>query len=273
MAKELTPELASIDGLDRAIAEYYEQGQDGKYRPKVKADGGYSLERTQPLRDALAVERDARKKLTAQLRLYGWTVADDGKLAEGADGAIDPEIARDAISKVKAGKLIGSKDPAEIEELRATLNKKAATDREQFDRERAEFTRQREDDVILGVAEREIRATGGNDDTVKVMLPVIRARSRAEKDSTGKWRDIALDESGRPAVTKIYGSTDPMRISELTKQLKADRAYAVNWPGKAAGGSGANHSTGGSGQGGPQNADLTKLSGRALLDLAHQQGN
>jgi hypothetical protein len=104
------------------------------------------------------------------------------------------------------------------------------------------------------------------------MLPVIRSRSRAEKDKDGKWRDIALDEGGRPLVTKIYGSTDPMRVSELVKQLKAERAYAVNWPGKAAGGSGGSHTTERFGSSGPSTADLTKLSGPQLLDLAHQQG-
>jgi hypothetical protein len=220
---------------------------------------GTTIEDTRKLRGALQDEREARKNVARKLSAYGWSISDDGtKITETADGAVDPEIARQDRAAVKAGKVGSAKDPAEIEQLRKDLTDKFERDRAAMLQENARLEAYVADQLIEREALSHIRATGGNDDTVKVMLPLIRARTKVERQQDGSARVLVFDERGKQAISKIQGSADPMGIAEFVKSLKQDRAYAVNWPGKPTGGSGGDHATGGSGQGGAAE-DTSKL--------------
>ena len=46
--QELIPELKTLDGVPPAVADIYAKGDDGVYRPRIKADSGFSIEKVGP---------------------------------------------------------------------------------------------------------------------------------------------------------------------------------------------------------------------------------
>lgn len=267
MVKSLKAVLGSLDSIPESLRDLYAKQENGSYLLQVEDVGGVRLENSDALRGALTNEREARKRVSARLSQYGWLVSEDGaRIVEGPDGAVEPEIARTSIAAVKAGRAVPSKDPQEIEDLRKQITDKAARDKAEMEEELRigmEYVHQiLVDDEIA----KQVRASGGTDDTIKAMLPIIKPSVRVEKGPDRKPRVYIVDEKGTQRISKKYGSTDPMTIGEFVPTLKGDRAFAFAWPGKATGGSGADQPTGGSATGGAP-IDPTKMSGRQMLDL------
>ena len=265
--KLLKASIPALDAVPEALRDYYVKQESGGYLLSVEEVGGVRLENTDGLRNGLSAEREARKRVAAKLAAYGLLVSEDGtRITDGPDGSIDPVAAREAMAKVRSGQA-GTKEAAEIEQLRASLAAKAAQDREEMEQQRKTWMDYCHSIIVDDEIEKHLRATGGTDATIRVMKPIIKPFVRVEPGEGNRPRVVVLDEKGAPRISKKFGSTAPMDIGELVPTFKADRDYAVNWPGKATGGSGANHATGGSATPGAK-PDLSNMSGQQMLGVS-----
>jgi hypothetical protein len=245
-------------------------------RPKAKdvagggyevADlGGYEVEKVDGLRTALGNERQVRVKLRDALRAYGYTVADDGTIKAIEGEAIDAQVARDALEKVRTGKL---QSPEAIEDFKRQFSEKLETERAEWRRKLSVMEKAVADEFVDREAMAQIKALGGNDATAKLIMPIVRLRTKVEL-TDGRVSAVALNDKGQPIISKKSGSTDPMGIAEFVATLKQDKDYASAWPVTTAGGSGGGHQTAGGSVQGVQ--DRSQLRGGHLLEHLRSRG-
>lgn len=241
----------TLDDLPEALRPKHKI-MDGKYQVPAGTDG-YRPENADALRAAVSKEREGRKAAEKKLGVYGWHVDDEGNIREKAEGAIDPDVARDAIGKVKSGRLEGKDGKAleeAIREAKKEYEAKYAADKAALDVDRREIDAELVETFILREGEAAIKAAGGDDKTVKALLPILRQRAKVEKGQDGKRRAFLYDENGKQLISRKSGSADPMQLGEYVGLLRDDSVYRPNFPLTRAGGSGANHTTGGSATGG-----------------------
>lgn len=264
--EELPPALAKqarLDGSRYWVAEGTE---------------GFKVENAEGLRNAVATERKHREAAERIAKKYGWSIGEDGTIADRDGRAIDPELATELIGKHKAGKLEANgaaKDTAKaIEEMRAEYDAKYARDKAELDLERKEMQAQLHEEFIQNRGREAIKAADGDDKTVTALLGVIEKQARLEKGPNGKLRAVLYSPDGKQLISRKSGSADPMGLEEFAKTLREDPAYKRNFPLTRPGGSGASHTGGGSassGVNGQAGGDEKPMTGKALLALGLQQ--
>lgn len=263
MAK-LKPVLDTLEGVPPALADIYAKGTDGKFRPQIDGDG-WSIGKDGPIKEALQQERSKVAALQKELRPYGRVLHDDGTIHDAPEGRLDPKMARDLLSKFPDGKV---DTPQDVKALERQYEEKHARYKDEVQQERSQDLNDFREVLITGDAERTIKALGGKDHTVKLLMPTIKERTKMERVN-GRMRAVAMDEHGRTLLSREPGSTDPMGVAEFVKVLRADDQFSAVWPGKAAGGSGSDLVGGGSANGATKNVEPGSATALQLLQQAH----
>lgn len=236
--------------------------QDGnKFRVDALPDG-FAVDNTAGLRKTVSDERAARKLLAEKLRAFGWTLAEDGSkwTLEG----LDATDAASALEKVKSGTL---KTPKEMEDFKASLIATADAKEKALAAEREAYRVQLEDLLITQGATAAFAKAGGAK-ALSVLLPLAKSMSRVEKGADGKLRAVLYDEAGKPRLSARAGANGaPMSYEELAEECRGSAGLKPLFEVQATGGSGGASQSGGSAR--AVGADLTNLSGDALLTMAN----
>lgn len=241
----------------RIIADALEDLPEG-LRATAKNEGGkfivgelangWAVENVGGLRQALVEERENIGKLKAAVRAF-----------DGIDPASAAE-AREALEKLKAGQLKGSK---EIDDYKASVEKKMAEERAKLEQKLAARTTALRDRMIRGELAPVVAKLGGGE-AMDAILTLASQHVRIEEDDAGNLKHSIVDASGKPRLTKKSGSSAPMGFDELIAEMRDASATRGLFAAPAAGGSGGASQTGGSGR--AANPGQTLLPTRELLN-------
>lgn len=187
------------------------------------------------------------------------------KVASAFEG-IDPSAAaeaREALEKLKAGTLKGSK---EIDEFKAAVEKKFTEERTKLEGKLNARTAALRDRMIRGELAPVVAKLGGGE-AMDAILTLASQHVRIEEDADGNLKHSIVDASGKPRVTKKSGSSEPMGFDELIAEMRDASSTRGLFKAPAAGGSGGGSQTGGAGR--AANPGQQLLSARELLDRAN----
>lgn len=209
---------------------------------------GWGIENVAGLRQALVEEREERAKLKAAVRAF-----------DGLDPASAAD-AREALEKLKAGQLKGSK---EIDEWKAAVEKKTAEERAKLLGENERMSAALRDRIIQSELAPVIAKLGGAQSMDAIML-LAKQHIRVEKDDAGNFKHSIVDAGGKPRLTKKTGSPEPMGFDELLEEMRDAPSTRGLFAAPAAGGSGGASHSGGAGRAGNPGQNQ-HLSARELL--------
>lgn len=212
----------------------------------------------------------------------GWAVEDVGELkrahervlkerneyrsvAKAFDG-IDPAqaaAAREALEKLQAGQLKGSK---EIDDFRQSVEKKMAEERAKLEAKLNARTAALRDRMVKGELAPVVAKLGGAD-SMDAILTLAQQYIRVDEDDAGNLKHSIVDASGSPRLTKKSGSSDPMGFDELVAEMRDAPSTRGLFKTFATGGTGGGSQTGGASR--AANPGQQLLSARELLDRAN----
>jgi chromosome segregation ATPase len=211
---------------------------DGTWHAELPT--GWAIEDVAGLRNALQDEKATRRTLSSRV-----------EEAESERESLKAKLA--ALSSEGEGKL---------EEYRAQLEAKVAAD---IEAREAKIKALADQNWQLSFGQQAMQAIAEHKGNAKLLMPLVERRVRRELDEQGNVRMVILTEDGKEAISRKSGSVSPMDLGELLSEMKSDSAYQAAFEGSA-GGSGANHATGGSGRG---QVDVSKLTARDLWSRAN----
>lgn len=250
----------------RIVADSLDELPDG-LRATAKQEGAAFVVADMP--DGWAIEDVAGLKSSV---VTARKERDDAKKLAKAFEGIDPEKAgdaRDALEKLAAGTLRGSK---EIDEYKASLEAKFANDRSKSEVEKAALLDQVKHLQTTGELSPIIAAKGGGD-AIDAILTLAAAHIRYEQDDHGALKASLVSKDGSPLVTKKAGSADPMGFEEFVEQMREAPATRGLFRASATGGSGGGSQTGGSGRtAGNGNVDISTMSPAEMIALGDRRG-
>lgn len=225
----------------RIVADALEDLPEG-LRAAAKNEGGkfvvaelandWAIEDVGGLKRSLSEARAERDKLKKLASAY-----------EGIDPAAAAE-AREALEKLKAGQLKGSK---EIEDYKAAVERKMAEERAKLEGKLTARTAALRERMIRGELAPVIAKLGGGE-AMDAILTLASQHVRIEEDDAGNLKHSIVDASGKPRVTKKSGSGDPMGFDELIAEMRDASSTRGLFQAPAAGGSGGSSQTGGAGR-------------------------
>lgn len=184
------------------------------------------------------------------------------KAFEGLDPA-QAAAAREALEKLQAGQLKGSK---EIEDWRASVEKKMAEERAKLEGKLNARTAALRDRMVKGELAPVVAKLGGSD-SMDAIMTLAQQYIRVEEDDAGNLKHSIVDASGSPRLTKKSGSSDPMGFDELIAEMRDAPSTRGLFKAYAASGTGGGSQTGGAGR--AANPGQQLLSARELLDRAN----
>lgn len=209
---------------------------------------GWAIEDVSGLKKTLGIELDKRKQLERQIKSY-----------EG----LDPEAAaeaREALDKLRAGQLKGSK---EIDEYKSQVEKKMAEERAALQAKLDARTKALRDRMVQGELAPVIAKLGGGE-AMDAILTLASQYVRVEEDAqTGALKHSIVDRDGKTRITKRSGSGDPMGFEELIEEMRNASATRGLFRAMATGGSGGNSQTGESGR--AVDSDINTMSSADLI--------
>jgi len=212
---------------------------------------GWAVEDVGGLKKTVSEERAARKALEKAVKAF-----------EGID---DPAAARDALEKVASGAVKSSK---ELDEAKKALEAKFANDRKGLDEASAKLQAQLQEVLVDRDATAAIAAAGGN---LKLLLPIVKAAAKVERDASGKLVVQLHDDGGKPLVTKKSGSADPMGFAEFVEGMKAVTDFRGAFAATGAGGTGSTSQHGGTARAGTNASNGANLSPEESLARYYEQ--
>lgn len=217
--------------LAEALRGEYQAQSDGTYLLAVEGINGFSLENVTGLKASLSEEREAKRKLEARMT---------------ALGDIDPDKARDALSKVEKmskwtpEEKVAEQIKAQIEQIERKYMAEIKTKDERLGKL---------DGAVRGlVVDSEVQRVLAGKGSAKLLLPAIRERIRVEEQD-GQFRSVVLDDRGNPRITMKSGSNEQMGIEEFVLGLKSDPELGHAFFGSGHSGTGASGTSGGGGGG------------------------
>lgn len=244
----------------KIIADKVDELPEG-LRSAAKAEGnvvvvtelpaGFAIEDISALKSSLS---EARKERDEAKRVV--------KAFEGIDPASAAE-AREALDKLKAGQLKGSK---EIDEFKASVEAKMAQERAALESKLAARTEALRERMVRGELAPVIAKLGGSE-SMDAILTLASQSIRIEETADGSLRHSIVDASGKPRVTKKGGSADPMGFDELIAEMRDASSTRGLFKAQATGGAGGSSQTGGAGR--AANPGLPPKSARELFDRAN----
>lgn len=209
---------------------------------------GWAIEDVSGLKKALGIELDKRKQLERQVKAY-----------EGIDPSSAAE-AREALEKLKAGQLRGSK---EIDEYKSQVEKKMAEERAALQAKLDARTNALRERMVRGELAPVIAKLGGGE-AMDAILTLAAQHIRIEEDAeSGLLKHSIVDRDGKTRLTKKSGSPDPMGFEELIEEMRSASATRGLFRAMATGGSGSNSQTGESGR--AVDGDITSMSSADLI--------
>lgn len=202
---------------------------------------GWAVEDISGLRRVLSLELDKRKSLERTLKAF--------------DG-IDPDKAgeaREALEKLAAGQLRGSK---EIEEYKQQVERKMATERQTLEEKLGKRTAELRERMIRGELAPVIAKLGGGE-AMDAILTLASQHVRIEEADDGTLRHSIVDRDGKPRITTKSGSGDPMGYDELIEEMRNASSTRGLFRASSTGGSGGASQTGEHGRGGDSGQRLS----------------
>lgn len=247
----------------RIVADSLDDLPEG-LRPSAKQEGsgyvvgempeGWAVEDIAGLKSSVVTarsERDEAKKIA--------------KAFEGIDPAKAGD-ARDALEKLAAGQLRGSK---EIDDYKASLESKFADDRAKAQAERETLLEQVKHLKTTGELSPIIAAKGGAE-AMDAILTLASSHIRYESGEDGRLKASLVDKDGKSLVTRKAGSADPMGFEEFVEQMREAPATRGLFRASATGGSGGSSQTGGSGR--AAGMDVSNMSPAEMISLGNRSG-
>lgn len=217
--------------LAEALKGEYQAQADGTFLLAVEGVNGFSLENVTGLKASLSEERESKRKIEARI---------------AALGDLDPDKARDALSKVEKMSKWTPEEKVQ-EQLKAQIAQ--VESKYQTELKSKEDRASRLDAAVRGlVVDSEVHRVLAGKGSAKLLLPAIRDRIRVE-EKDGRFTPVVLDDRGNPRITMKSGSSDPMGIEEFVMGLKADPELGHAFFGSGHSGTGAAGSSGGTGSG------------------------
>jgi len=207
---------------------------------------GWAVENVSGLKQSVIRERDAVSALSAVAKDFGWRWdKDKGEWKErGFDSSRLPE-AREALEKLAAGQLRGSK---EIEEFKASVEQKFAKDRQALEAKLDARTKLLREQLSRGQLAPIIAAKGGSE-SMDAILTLASSHIAFEECEDGTLKASLVGKDGKSLVTSKSGSAEPMGFEEFVEQMRDAPATRGLFRVSATGGAGSSSQSGGSGQG------------------------
>lgn len=233
----------SLEGIDENHRALYVADGD---KFKLAVDG---IEDTTVLKDTLRKERkradDAEKQKKAWER--------SGKT---------PEEIQELLEAHEARQLSESERKGEWEKLRTQMNDKHALDLKAKDETIGQMKKRLEAELIDAKAVSAIAAAKGSPD---LLLPHVQRHVKVDDD----FNVVVVDGKGDP---RVNGKGEPLSISDLIEEMKANETFGRAFEGSGHSGSGTRPNSGGGGTPPGQvksKADLKDRSKRAAFVDAH----
>lgn len=226
MPKEISAVLTSLDGVEAPIAELYQKGEDGKFRPTIKAVDGWGLENVQGLRTGLDKERENVKTLANSIKQF-----------EG----LDPVKAREALTKLEQMKDWKPEDKVKehVEQRLAELREKMGKDIAARDERIKSMSSSLEEALVVSAATTEIEKAKGSS---KLLMPYVKTRVKVV-ESDGKYAVQVVDASGNVMKTAKSNYKDAATISDLIEEFKNDSEFSKAFDSSGQQGSGSSSSS------------------------------
>lgn len=239
----------SLTDLPEGLRQAAKQSGE-KFVVEALADG-WAVENVQGLKRALEEEREASAAAKARAKAF-----------DGLDPA-QAAAAREALEKLQAGQLKGSK---EIEDWRLSVEKKMAEERAKLEAKLNARTAALRDRMVKGELAPVVAKMGGSE-SMDAILTLAQQFVRIDEDADGNLKHSIVDAGGKPRVTKKSGSSDPMSFDELIAEMRDASSTRGLFKAQATGGSGGGSQTGGASR--AANPGQQLLSARELLDRAN----
>lgn len=239
----LPGEVDAVDNLPENIRPFYHQHEDGKFRPRIAAgSGSWRFEDVGSLKSTLAKEREAARKAVARARELEESVS--------AYEGLDPAEAREALERLRSGKVTDSEQMAAREKaLREQLGKKH---HEELSRAQEQLQK-----LQQGIRREKVEAAGAVAAS-KLGIPSVlvsahlREVGTVVEDADGNLVATVKGPDGEPRISMRENQTGFMTIEEyVTDILASDPEIREILPQRARGGAGGDRiGGGGRGRGG-----------------------
>lgn len=228
---------AVYDTLSDVLKHEYKADGDN-FVLDVTSGDGWELANTVNLKSALSKERTDREKFEKELQKWK---------------DIDPEAAREALKKVKEfGDLDPEKKLAEAKKIfEQQLEDKYANLQKQLDaKHKSEIDGATKKIGSLNtklqktmIHEAALRAISDEKGVAELLLPVVTSRARVKEIDNEDYIVEILDDRGNPRISPSSGSTAPMTLGELVKELKSNEKFGRAFDGTGQTGTGAQPGT------------------------------
>lgn len=228
--------IDSLDEVDEALRDFYAQPDGASHwildvEPVERIDGKnkshYELRDTAGLRAALGVERNRADKAEAKLRDFGDLSASDAQeaLAKLEElSALDPEKEAEQRALTK------------FEQMKKQLEDSFKKTKTSLEDEIASLYGQLEESMLETEIVKALNEEGGS---ITLLKPQLKAQTKLDRDSGGKFVRVVLDEHGNPEYTSAGGTAVPMTILEKVKQMKQNPEFAPAFKGTLRSGGGS----------------------------------
>jgi hypothetical protein len=224
--------------------------QEGDKYVVAELPEGVAIEDVAALKRTLVEVRHERDQLKGTVKAF-----------EGIDPKSASE-AREALEKLRAGQLKGSK---EIDEYKATVEQKFAAERAALDAKLQARTSALRERMVKGELAPVVAKLGGSD-AMDAIITLASQHIRVEEAEDGSLKHSIVDASGKPRVTKKGGSADPMGFEELIGEMRDASATRGLFKVSATGGAGGSSQNGGAGRVADPGQNMSP---RELLDRAN----
>jgi len=228
--------VENLDSVDDSVKGFYKESDNG-YLLDAEPVGDYELTNTKGLKSALEKERANVKELSK-------------KTSDFAD--LDPQKAREAISKVEAmkdwkpeDKVEAMKDWKPEDKVKELVNQRLAEQKALLDKDLMKERTEKEElfkqvDITLrqSEAQKVLSELKGN---ATLLMPHILSQTQTVKNADGSYSSVVVDAAGNPRVGGNDGSN--MTIRQLVENMYADDAYAGAFEGSGNSGTGATGNT------------------------------
>lgn len=225
----------SVDGLEESVRGLYTE-KDGKFVLNVEG-----LEDTSGLKTALQKERRERGELEKKVKRW-----------EGL-GKTDEEITA-LIAKHDETAQTEAERKGEWDKLRTQMNDKHAKDLQAKDEKISAYQKRLNAELVDARATSAIAAAKGVPD---LLLPHVQRQVKVDEE----FNVIVVDAKGDP---RVNGKGEPLSITDLIEEMKANDVYGRAFEGSGHSGSGMRPNNGGGGPAGRiTKADLKDRTARA----------
>lgn len=235
----------AFSNLPESLQEHYTQQKDGSYLIQITSQSGRTLEVVEPLKNALAAEKEAKQKAKEALRQTQEQMESlQTKLGE-MDGWEPEEKVKEQIQ-------------AQVQQVREKAQREIEKAAEDSKRHRSQLEK-----VLLNeAASRALSRQKLVDHGADLLMPHVMSKLTIMESNDGSLAARVLDENGNPRISSRQGVDSPMTVDEFVESLAEVPAYRIAFAGSGATGSGPRDPSQKDGTGGrPSDSSLPGRSG------------